>query len=115
MELTISAGGDEQALERFYHWLRQDVDVVRSAMIGTAGSSGAGHMGAFEVVCMSIGSLTGLANLSVAWASFCRSRKDVPPLTINIVGAWSDEQLAMLAKLDLPLAPGGVKWSAVTW
>ncbi len=106
MELTISADGDEQALEQFYHWLLQDVDVVRSATISTARSPGIGHMGAFEVICMSIGSLTGLANLGVAWASFHRSKKDVPPLTINIVGTVSDEQLAMLANLNLPLAPG---------
>ncbi|MDT7799404.1 MAG: hypothetical protein QOI78_2837 [Actinomycetota bacterium] len=105
MELTISADGDEQALEQFYHWLRQDVDVVRSAEISTAGSVGAGHMGAFEVVSMSIGSLTGLANLGIAWASFHRSRKDVPPFTITIVGAWSAEQLAELANHGLPLGP----------
>ena len=60
-------------------------------------------MGAFEVICMSIGSLTGLANLGVAWASFRRSKKDVPPLTVNIVGTLSDEQLAMLTNLNLPL------------
>ncbi len=105
MELTISADGDEQALEQFYHWLRQDVDVVRSAKISTAGSSGSGHMGAFEVVSMSIGSLTGLANLGIAWASFRRSKKDVPPLTINIAGPWSAEQLAALMNQDLPLGP----------
>jgi len=105
VELTISADGDEQALEQFYHWLRQDVDVVRSAEISSAGSSGSGHMGAFEVVSMSIGSLTGLANLGIAWASFCRSKKHVPPLAINIVGAWSAEELATLANQDLPLGP----------
>lgn len=105
MELTISADGDEQALEEFYHWLRQDVDVVRSATISTAGSSGACHMGAFEVVCMSFGSLTGLANLGIAWASFRRSKKDPPPLTITLAGPWTDEQLAVLAKQGLPMAP----------
>jgi hypothetical protein len=102
----ISAGGDEQALEQFYHWLRSDVDVVRSSAISTAGSQGAGHMGAFEVICMSFGSLTGLANLGIAWANFLRSRKDEPPFTINIVGTLSEEQLDMLRKLNLPLAPG---------
>jgi hypothetical protein len=106
VELTISAGGDEQALEQFYHWLRQDVDVVRSAEISTAGSSGSGHMGAFEVVSMSISSLVGLANLSIAWASFRRSRTDAPPLTITLAGPWTDEQLAVLVKQGLPLAPG---------
>jgi Effector Associated Constant Component 1 len=104
VELTISAGGDEQALEQFYHWLRGDIDVVRSATISKVGSQGAGHMGAFEVICMSLGSLTGLANLGVAWASFLRSRKDKPPFTINIVGTLSDEQLDMVRRLDLPLA-----------
>ena len=105
MELTISADGDEPALEQFYHWLRQDVDVVRSAEISTAGSAGSGHMGAFEVVSMSIGSLVGLANLGIAWATFRRSRKDVPPFTINVVGAWSAEELAALVNHGLPLGP----------
>lgn len=104
VELTISAGGDEQALEQFYHWLRGDVDVVRSVTISRAGSQGAGHMGAFEVICMSLGSLTGLANVGVAWASFLRSRKEKPPFTINIVGMLSDEQLDMVRKLNLPVA-----------
>jgi hypothetical protein len=102
VELTISADGDEQALEQFYHWLRQDVDVVRSATISTAGTAGTGHMGAVEVICMSIGSLTGLANLGVAWASFLRSRKTAPPVTFTVVGPLSDEQLAMLKSMDLP-------------
>lgn len=106
MELTISAGGDGQALEQFYHWLRNDVDVVRSATISTAGSRGAGHMGAFEVICMSIGTLTGLANLGLAWANFLRSRKDTPPITMTIVGTLSDEQIDMVRKLNLPLDPG---------
>ena len=105
MELTISADGDEQALEEFYHWLRQDVDVLRSATISPGGSSGSGHMGAFEVVCMSFGSLTGLANLGIAWASFRRSKKDAPPLTITLAGPWTDDQLAVLAKQGLPMAP----------
>ena len=104
MELTISADGDEQALEQFYHWLRQDVDVVRSATIGTAGSPGAGHMGAVEVICMSIGSLTGLANLGVAWASFLRSRNATPPVKFTVVGPLSDEQLAMLKSANLPVS-----------
>jgi hypothetical protein len=105
VELTISAGGDEQALEQFYHWLRSDVEVVRSTTISTAGSQDVGHMGAFEVICMSLGSLTGLANLGIAWANFLRSRKDKPPFTINIIGTLSNEQLEMLRKLNLPLAP----------
>jgi len=105
VELTIRAGGDEQALEQFYHWLRNDVEVVRSATVSTAGSPGSGHMGAFEVICMSLGTLTGLGNLGMAWASFLRSRKDKPPFTIEIVGTLSDEQLDMLRKLNLPLDP----------
>lgn len=103
MELTITAGGDEQALEQFYHWLRNDVDVVRAAAISTAGSQTTGHMGAFEVICMSFSTSTGLASLSIAWASFLRSRKDKPPFTINIIGTLSDEQLEMLRKMNLPL------------
>jgi hypothetical protein len=106
VELTISSDGDEQALEQFYHWLRQDVDVVRSAKVSTTATPGAGHMGAVEVICLSIGSLTGLANLGVAWASFLRSRKAAPPVRFTVVGPLSDEQLALLKSLDLPMGPG---------
>ncbi|WP_370962206.1 hypothetical protein [Amycolatopsis sp. cg9] len=102
MELTISAGSDEQALEQFYDWLREDVDVVRSASISTAGGADSGRMGAFEVICMSISSLTGLASLSVAWASFRRSRNATPPVTFTIASPLTDEQLAFLKSLDLP-------------
>ncbi|WP_181772576.1 effector-associated constant component EACC1 [Amycolatopsis pittospori] len=103
MELTINAGGEEQALKEFYSWLRDDVDVVRSATITTAGARESGQMGAFEVICMSIGSLTGLANLAIAWGNFLRSRKETPPFTITIEGELSAEQRAMLRNLDLPL------------
>ncbi|WP_410671595.1 effector-associated constant component EACC1 [Amycolatopsis sp. cmx-4-68] len=106
MELTISTDGDEQALEQLYHWLRQDVDVVRSAKVGTTSAPGAGHMGAVEVICMSIGSLTGLANLGVAWASFLRSRNAAPPVRFTVVGPLSDEQLALLTSMNLPMGPG---------
>jgi hypothetical protein len=106
VELRISAGGDEQALEQFYHWLRDDVDVVRSATISTTGAQCSGHMGAIEVICMSLGTLTGLASLGVSWASFLSSRKDKPPFTINVTGTLSDEQLDMIRKLNLPLEPG---------
>lgn len=103
MELTINAGGDELALEQFYHWLREDVDFVRSATVSTGGSHDSGHMGAFEVICLSFSTMTGLANLAIAWANFLRSRKDSPAFTVNIVGTLSEEQLEMLQKLDLPL------------
>ncbi len=103
MELTINAGGDEQALKEFYSWLRDDVDVARSATISTAGSRESGRMGAFEVICMSIGSLTGLANLGLAWGNFLRTREETPPFTITIEGELTAGQRAMLRNLDLPL------------
>ncbi|WP_410614109.1 effector-associated constant component EACC1 [Amycolatopsis sp. lyj-109] len=106
MELTISAEGDEQALEQFYHWLRQDIDVVRTAKISTSATSGTGHMGAVEVVCMSIGTLTGLANLGVAWASFLRSRKAAPPVQFVFNTPLTDEEIAMVKRLNLPVAQG---------
>ncbi|WP_409495864.1 effector-associated constant component EACC1 [Amycolatopsis sp. cmx-11-12] len=104
MELTINAAGDEQGLKEFYNWLRDDADVARSATISSAGSSDSGHMGAFEVICMSIGSLTGLANLGIAWGNFLHSRKETPPFTITIEDTLTAEQCAMLRNLDLPLA-----------
>jgi len=104
VELTINAAGDEQALNEFYSWLREDVDVARSATISAVGSRGAGEMGVFEVICMSIGSLTGLANLGIAWGNFLRSRKETPPFTITIEGELTAEQRAMLRNLDLPLS-----------
>ncbi|WP_037320246.1 effector-associated constant component EACC1 [Amycolatopsis orientalis] len=103
MELTINAGGDEQALKEFCDWLRGDVDVTRSATITTAGSWDSGDRGAFEVIRMSIGSLTGLANLGIAWGNFLRSREETPPFTITIDGEPTAEQDAMLRNLDLPL------------
>jgi hypothetical protein len=105
MELTINAGGDEQALEQFYHWLREDVDVARSATISTGGSRGTGHMGAFEVICVTLNSLTALGNLGIAWANFLRSRKEKPSFTINVAGTLSEEQLDMMKKMNLPLDP----------
>ncbi|WP_410661517.1 effector-associated constant component EACC1 [Amycolatopsis sp. lyj-112] len=105
MELTINSGGDEQELKEFYTWLRDDVDVVRSATVGTAGPGDSGQMGAFEVIRMSIGSLTGLANLGMAWGTFLQSRKGIPSFTITIAGELSEEQRKMLRNLDLPLAP----------
>ncbi|MFI5560672.1 effector-associated constant component EACC1 [Amycolatopsis japonica] len=102
MELTINAAGDEQALTEFYSWLRDDVDVARSATINLAGSRDTGEMGVFEVICMSIGSLTGLANLGIAWGNFLRSRKETPPFTITVEGELTAEQRAMIRNLDLP-------------
>ncbi|OLZ47213.1 effector-associated constant component EACC1 [Amycolatopsis keratiniphila] len=101
MELTINAAGDEQALTEFYSWLRDDVDVARSATINLAGSP---DSGAFEVICMSIGSLTGLANLGIAWGGFLRSREETPPFTITVEGELTAEQRAMLRNLDLPFS-----------
>ncbi|WP_101606153.1 hypothetical protein [Amycolatopsis sp. BJA-103] len=101
MELTINAGGDEQGLKEFHDWLREDDDVGRSATISSTDS---GQLGAFEVIRMSIGSLTGLANLGIAWGNFLHSRKETPPFTITIEGDLTGEQRAMLRNLDLPLA-----------
>lgn len=102
MELTINAAGDEQALTEFYSWLRDDADVARSATIRLAGSRTTEEMEVFEVICMSIGSLTGLANVGIAWGNFLRSRKETPPFTITIEGELTTEQRAMLRNLDLP-------------
>ncbi|MFC9255891.1 effector-associated constant component EACC1 [Amycolatopsis thailandensis] len=99
MELTINAAGDEQALKEFYGWLRDDADVTRSATIRPAG-----ELGVFEVISMSIGSLTGLANLGIAWGNFLRSRKETPPFTITVDGELTAEQRAMLRNLDLPFS-----------
>ncbi|MER6798052.1 effector-associated constant component EACC1 [Amycolatopsis mediterranei] len=73
--------------------------------MSTEGTSGTGHMGAVEVICMSVGSLTGLANLGIAWASFLRSKKNAPPVTFTVAGPLSDEELAMLKTLRLPVGP----------
>ncbi|HET6285909.1 MAG TPA: hypothetical protein VFG15_04040 [Amycolatopsis sp.] len=99
MELTINAAGDEQALKEFYNWLRDDADVTRSATISTADS---GHVGVFEVIRVSTGSLTGLANLGIAWGNFLHSRKETPPFTLTFEGEPTAEQRAMLRNLDLP-------------
>ncbi|KZB85498.1 hypothetical protein AVL48_30940 [Amycolatopsis regifaucium] len=64
-------------------------------------------MGAFEVICMSIGSLAGLANLGIAWGAFLRSRKETPPFTITVEGELTEEQHAMFANLDLPRVVSG--------
>jgi hypothetical protein len=104
VELTISAGGDELALTQFHHWLHDDVDVVRSVQISTTGSSDTGHMGAVEIICLVISTTTGLANLSLAWASFRQSRKDKPPFTIAVSGELTDEQHKVIKGLDLPSA-----------
>jgi hypothetical protein len=106
VEITISAGDDSQALEQFYHWLRDDVDVVRSATPRLTAAQDAGRMGAFEVISMAIGNATALGSLAVSLANFRRSRKDPPPITITIVGAVSAEQLDEFRKLNLPLGPG---------
>ena len=105
MEIRISAGDDSQALEQFYHWLRDDVDVVRSATPRLTSARDSGRMGAFEVISMAIGNATALGSLAVSLANFRSSRKDPPPITITIVGAVSDEQLEQFRKLDLPLGP----------
>lgn len=104
MELTINAAGDEQALTEFYSRLRADAEMTRSATISLAGSRSTGEMGAFEVICLSIGSLTGLANLGIAWSDFLRSREETPPFTITVEGELTAEQRAMLRNLDLPLS-----------
>ncbi|WP_394362806.1 hypothetical protein [Amycolatopsis sp. SB7-3] len=101
MELTINAAGDEQALTEFYSWLRDDVDVTRSATLSLAGAR---NPDVFEVICMSIGSLTGLANLGIAWGNFLRSRTETPPFTITVEGELTAEQRAMIRNLDLPLS-----------
>ncbi|MFD5246757.1 hypothetical protein ACFWIW_19560 [Amycolatopsis sp. NPDC058340] len=101
MELTINAAGDEQALTEFYSWLRDDADVTRSATISFAGSR---NTEVFEVICMSIGSLTGLANLGIAWGNFLRSREETPPFVISVEGELTAEERAMIRNLDLPFS-----------
>jgi hypothetical protein len=96
---------DDESLEQFYQWLRDDVDVVRSTTITAIASEVPGNMGAFEVIAMALSGATALANVAISWASFRRSQPAPPPITMNIVGTFSDEQLEMLKKLDLPLAP----------
>jgi hypothetical protein len=105
VEIRISAGDDSQALEQFYHWLREDVDVVRAATPQLTAAQDSGRMGAFEVISMAIGNATALGSLAVSLANFRSSRKNPPPITITIVGAVSDEQLEQFRKLDLPLGP----------
>jgi hypothetical protein len=101
VEVSISAD-DELALEQFYRWLREDVDVARSATVSRTGTSGTGHMGAFEVISMTVSNATALTSLALAYANWRRTRKDPPPLRFTVEGSLTDELRELVEKLNQP-------------
>ena len=101
MEISISAD-DELALEQFYRWLREDVDIARTATVSRTGPSGDGHMGAFEIISMAVSNATALTSLALAYANWRRARKDPPPLKFTVEGPLTDELREILGKLNQP-------------
>lgn len=101
MEISISAD-DDLALEQFYRWLREDVDISRTATVSRAGTSGDGHMGAVEIISMAVSNATGLAGLAIAYANWRKSRKSPPALTFTVDGPLTDELREIVEKLNRP-------------
>jgi Effector Associated Constant Component 1 len=82
-EITITAVEDGYALEQFYHWLRADDNIARTATVSMRSASGSGQMGAFEVISMTISNTTALASLAIAYANWRQARKNAPNLTFH--------------------------------
>ena len=106
MEVSISAPGDDHALEQFYRWLREDVDISRTATLSRTGTSSGGHMGVVEIISMTISNATGLAGLAIAYANWRKARKDPPALTFTVDGPLTDELREMVGKLNQPADKG---------
>ncbi|MFI5591143.1 hypothetical protein ACIA5G_39250 [Amycolatopsis sp. NPDC051758] len=102
MELSISTAEDQLALESFHRWLRDDVDIARAAAISRVSTPDDGHMGAVEVICMTLSTSTGLANLAIAYANWRKARKDPPTLTFTVTGPLTEELRKTLEILNHP-------------
>jgi hypothetical protein len=102
VEVSVSAVGNEFALEQFYRWLREDLDITRVATVSRTSTSGTGHMGALEVICMTLSTSTGLASLAMTYANWRRTRKDPPALKFSVSGPVTDELRKILDKLNQP-------------
>lgn len=102
MEISISAVGGELALDQFYRWLREDVDIARAATISRTGATGTGHMGTLETICMTVSNATGLASLAIAYANWRKARKNPPTLTFTVTGPLTDELRKTLDQLNRP-------------
>jgi Effector Associated Constant Component 1 len=101
VEISISAD-DELALEQFYRWLREDVDLARTATVTRTGTAGSGHMGVFEIISMTVSNATALTGLALAYANWRKARKDPPPLKFTVEGPLTDELREVLRKLNQP-------------
>lgn len=102
VEITISAAGDEHALEQFYDWLSEDVDIARSATVELTAAHDSGRMGAFEAISMVLSNATGLAGLAIAYANWRRARKDAPKLTFTTESELSADERETLKDLNEP-------------
>ncbi len=102
MEISVSAAGNELALKQFYHWLCEDTDLTRAATVSRASTSGTGHMGALETICMTLSTSTGLASLALTYSSWRRTRKDQPVLKFTATGTLTGEQRKLLDDLNQP-------------
>jgi membrane-associated two-gene conflict system component 1 (EACC1) len=102
VEISISAVGEEIALDQFCHWLREDVDIARAATISRVGAAGAGHMGTLETICMTVSNATGLASLAITYANWRKARKNPPTLTFTVSGPLTDELRKALDQLNRP-------------
>lgn len=102
MEISISAAEDELALESFHRWLRDDVDVARTATISRVNAPDDGRMGVVEVICMTLSTSSGLASLAITYANWRRARKEPPALTFTATGPLTDELRRTLETLNKP-------------
>lgn len=102
MEISISAGENELALESFHRWLRDDIDIARTATISRVSTPDDGRMGVVEVICMALSTSTGMASLAIAYANWRKARKDPPALTFTVTGPLTEELRKTLETLNQP-------------
>lgn len=83
MQMVIT-GDDAVVLRSFHAWLRDDVDVARSAKVSLVSAGGAGDMGAVEIINVVLANTIGLGNLVLAYTNWRRTRTDPPSLTLAV-------------------------------
>lgn len=102
VEILISTAGDKHELEDFYHWLRQDVGIVRAGTVTASAPATTGAMGAFETVSMILSNASGLASLAISYSSWLRARKNPSPLTFTPTSGTEAAQQAIINELNQP-------------
>ncbi|GAA1035940.1 hypothetical protein GCM10009557_45280 [Virgisporangium ochraceum] len=83
IDVSIPDTDDAEPVQSFFGWITADTELAGSIDV-TRSSSAPGHMGALDIINVTLTHLVAISNLAMVYAAWRRSRPEVPTVVFRV-------------------------------